>query len=178
MSPVWHLILLGYIACCCAYHQLLRTMKTGGWKQTSNGQRGVRDYLPVCSTLSRARETITWSIFQCIEWANLQKQDKEKVGSISSIWESVLVRAKNPFPFPWDLWSGITQEALRWELYVWPGRAHDRAAWGGRGLWSENCCWVCCEPSFHAHKWIITWLPIFISREARIEEKRPDPNCL
>lgn len=81
----------------------------------------------------------------------------------------MLVRAENPFPFAWDLWSGITQEAQRWELYVWPGRVHDRAAWGGCGLWIENCCWGCCDVSLHPHKWIITWLPIFMSKE---EEKK------
>lgn len=104
-------------------------------------------------------------LFHSTEWANLQNEDKEKLVQFFSIWESVLVRAENPFPFAWDLWSGITQEAQRWELYVWPGRVRDRAAWGGCGPWIENCCWVCCDASLHPHKWIITWLPIFISKE-------------
>lgn len=124
----------------------------------------VRDtgaYLSACSAIRKSCPIMPRSIFQWTDWANLQKEDKEKWVQFLSIWESVLVRAENPFPLPWDLWSGITQEAWRWELHVWPGRAHDREARGGNGLWSENGCWVCLEASAQALKWIITWLPIF-----------------
>lgn len=136
----------------------------------------VRDtgaYLSACSAIRKSCPIMPRSIFQWTDWANLQKEDKEKWVQFLSIWESVLVRAENPFPLPWDLWSGITQEAWRWELHVWPGRAHDREARGGNGLWSENGCWVCLEASAHAPKWIITWLPIFFPHWiTRIEGKK------
>lgn len=55
-----------------------REHENSGWKQTSNSRRGVGAYLPVCSAIRKALTIMARSIFQCTEWANLQKEDKEK----------------------------------------------------------------------------------------------------
>lgn len=141
--------------------------------------QAVRDtgpYIPACSAMRKTCLIMARSVFQGTDWANLQKEDKEKWVQFLAIWESVLVRAENPLPLPWDLWSGITQEAQRWKLHVWPGRAHDTEARGGYGLWSENCCRVCLEASLHTPKWIITWLPIFLI--GKKEEKKKERSKL
>ena len=115
--------LLLIVSCYSGEHE-----NRGGW-ETDIKQPRRRRRLSV-GVLLRARPALSGrgSIFRCREWTNLRREDKEKWVRFPSIWESVLVRAENPFPFPRDLWSGITQEALRWELLH---LAWERSWWSG-----------------------------------------------
>lgn len=81
-SPAWHLFLL---ECSSFFETLLLIIRcysgeheNCGWKQISNTQRGIGAYIPVCSAMRKASTIMARSVFQWTEWANLQKEDKEK----------------------------------------------------------------------------------------------------
>lgn len=82
VSPVWHLFLSEWTSFfnSFTYQQLLLW---GAWKQglKANIKQPARHRSPIflCVLLcERPRAIMARSIFQCSEWANLQKEDKEK----------------------------------------------------------------------------------------------------
>lgn len=82
VSPVWHLFLSEWTSFLNSftYQQLLLW---GAWKQglKANIKQPARHRSPIflCVLLcERPRAIMARSIFQCSEWANLQKEDKEK----------------------------------------------------------------------------------------------------